>query len=96
MIALIRYQVLPETVFPAQTARHRPPVTLVTTDTLVAVRMLALALAVILGLVRRLAPHMATFVDVAPSTSPGATTEPIAKTNTADSSALARMAGSDP
>jgi hypothetical protein len=92
LIALIRYQYLPDRVLPAHEARQDPPVTLVATVTLVLVGMVALSRAVVYGLVRRLAVQAAAFVTLARA-SAGADTAVTANTKTADTIAAARMVG---
>jgi hypothetical protein len=93
-MALIRYQDLPETVFPAQVARQKPPVTLLTTVTLVPVLRVVLRLAVVYGLVRRLTLQ-AAFLGTLARAVPGRDTAVNPNTNRADSMAVITSVGSD-
>src|SRR5512144_2912405 len=93
-MALIRYQYLLDRVLPLQVARQAPPVTLVATVTLVPVLMVALSLAVVYGLVRRLTLQAASLATLA-SAIPGSDTALNANTNSADSSAVMTIEGSD-
>jgi hypothetical protein len=93
LIALTRNQVVPEVVLPAQVVRQRPPPTLATTDTLVPVVMSFRILELIEAPVRRFVLHSATFVAVAPMTSPGKETEATANSSIADRNAVTRSVG---
>ncbi len=83
-IALMRYQLRPETALPAQVVRQLPPVTLAATETRVPVVTSLRTRALVEVLVRRFALQMAVFEMVAPRTSPGDDTAPMAKTSMAD------------
>ena len=72
--------------------RQLPPVTLVVTVTLVPLLTLVRSFAVVHGLTRRLAPHAAAFVLVAPRTAPGFATADTVNRNTALSNATATKA----
>jgi hypothetical protein len=95
LIALMRYQTVPERDLPAQLACHAVPVTPTMTATLVPVGMLTVIGALDDALVRRFAVHRADFVTAAPNTSPGAETEVTAKAKIAANSAVVSTAGSD-
>jgi hypothetical protein len=85
----IRYHVLPATALPAHVVRHDPPVTLAFATTFVPVEMTFLARADVEALVRRLALHLATFVEFAARASPGTDTAAMAKTRIADRNEVA-------
>jgi len=85
----IRYQVVPETAFPAHVVRHEPPVTFAFVTTFVPVEMTFLARADVDALVRRLALHLATFVEFAARASPGSETAAMANTRIADRNEVA-------
>jgi hypothetical protein len=70
LIALIRYQRLPDTDRPPQVARQLPPVTVATTVVLVPVPTAERIAPLTEALVRRFTPQAAAIV-VAPSTFPG-------------------------
>jgi len=75
-MALIRYQLLPDTVLPAQVTFHAPPVTVAVTVTWVPLLMLVRMAPLVLALVRTFTPlQAAAFVVVAPKTSVGAATD---------------------
>ena len=92
LTALIRYQYLLEIVLPLQVAFQAEPRTLVTTVTFVPVLSVALILAVVEGLVRRLTLQAASLATLANAV-PGRETAVIANTNRADSNALMRSVG---
>jgi hypothetical protein len=86
---LIRYHVGPETDLPVHVVRQFPPATLATTVTLAPLLMAVRILAVVDGVVRRLALQMATLVTVAPKTVPGAEIAETLKTRKAETIAVA-------
>jgi len=75
--------------------RQLPPVTLALAITLTPDEMTLTELADVVGLVRILALHRATFVTLAPRAVPGSETAPMAKTRIADSTEVATRAVSD-
>jgi hypothetical protein len=92
LTALIRYQYLLEIVLPLQVALQALPVTLVATVTFVPALRVALILALVDALVRRLTVQAASLTTLADAV-PGRAIAVIANTNTADSNALMRRAG---
>ena len=91
----IRHHVLPETALPAHVVRHDPPVTRALAITLVPVERILFDRAVVEGLVRRLALHKATLVELAPRALPGSDTAAMAKTRIADRNEVAMRTVSD-
>jgi hypothetical protein len=91
----IRYHVLPATALPAHVVRHERPVTFAFATTFVPVEITLFTRADVEALVRRLALHLATFVEFAPRASPGSDTAAMAKTRIADRNEVAISAVSD-
>jgi hypothetical protein len=95
LTAVMRYQAVPVSHFPAQLACQAPPDTATTTTTLVPAGMLTFDGALADGLVRRFVAHSADFVTDAPSTSPGTETAVTAKAKIADRRAVESTADGD-